>query len=44
MGKTHDMLMQAEANYRKEPSRQDSIDDFETKLTRLGLNKKEIQT
>ena len=43
MGKTHEMLMQAEANYRKEPSRQDSIDDFETKLTRLGLNKKEIQ-
>jgi hypothetical protein len=43
MGKTHDMLMEAEANYRKEPIEQDLICDFETKLTRLGLNKKEIQ-
>ena len=43
MGKTHDMLMQAESNYRKEPSRQDSNDDYETKLSRLGLTKKKIQ-
>ena len=43
MGKTHDMLMQAEANYQKEQSRPDSIEDFETKLMRLGLNKKKIQ-
>jgi hypothetical protein len=43
MGKTHDRLMQAEANYQKEQSRPDSIEDFETKLMRLGLNKKKIQ-
>ena len=43
MGKTHEMLMRAEAGVQNSQPGQVSTGDFETRLIRLGLSKNRIQ-
>ena len=43
MGRIHDILIKAEANFQKQENRHDSNDDFEAQLRRLALTKEKIQ-